>query len=253
MTFVRFLLSLGLLSQPAPRPRFGGTFIAAVVADEGIVLGADSRSTFIDTNGRPLGYVDGIQKIYVGPSTGVAVSGLTSIDGELFNTFVDKNLFLLQRSPDEVLFGFSVWLPYNNSVGVLLLSGGFNQGKPLICARSVFQPQTCRSDGMISNKPSPSLQAWIGSLHTAPKVEAAAAALKRAIHESAASDSTVGGPISLVELRSDGPVWLENPPGPTRWNSICDIVRDQRAAKVRIVASTSQSDLDRFLSSVCPK
>jgi hypothetical protein len=250
---ISYLLAFRLLlSPPVNPPRFGGTFIGAIVAEDGIVLGADSRSTFIDSAGRPMGYVDGIQKIYVGPTTGVAVSGLTSLDGELFNSFVDRNLFLLQRPADEVLFGFAVWLPYKNSVGVMLLSGGFSNGKPMVCARSVFQPQSCQNEGSITNKPAPSLEAWVSRLKAPPKAAAAAEALKKAIEESAASDITVGGPISLVQVRHDGlPIWLENPPGTTTWHTICDIVRDHRASRIKIVPTGSSSDLDHYLASTC--
>lgn len=200
-----------------------------------------------------MGYIDGLPKIYVGPSTGVAVSGLTSVDGELFSTFVDRNQFLLQRAVEEVLFGFSVWLPYENSVGVMLLSGGFINGKPTICSRSVFQSQACQDTGMISNKPSASLRAWVSALRATPKASEAAAALKQAIEESAHSDATVGGPISIVQLRlGQPPIWLENPPAPSRWKTVCDLVRDHRAAKVRIVPSSSQAELDRYLTGVCP-
>jgi hypothetical protein len=250
---ISWLIALSLWFAPFIKsPRFGGTFIGAVVAEDGIVLGADSRSTFIDADNHPMGYVDGMQKIYVGSSSAVAISGLTSVDGELFNSFVDRNLFLLQRPADEVLFGFAVWLPYKNSVGVMLLSAGFNHGRPAICARSVFQPQACQEQGSITNKPSPSLQTWVSSLKAPPKAAAAALALKRAIQESAASDVSVGGPISLVELRSGGlPVWLESPPARPDWKTVCDVVRDHRVNKIRIVPSASSSDLDRYLVSIC--
>jgi hypothetical protein len=236
-----------------PTPRFGGTFIGAIVAQDGVVLGSDSRSTFISKDNHPIGYIDGMQKIYVGPSTGMAVSGLTSVEGELFSTFVDRNQFLLQRTPDEVLFGFSAWLPFDNAVGVMLLSGGFSNGKPIICSRSVVQPQSCRASGSMTNKPSPSLQAWVTGLHAAPKAADAAAALRTAIQESAASDASVGGPVSIVEIRMGQPaLWLENPPSPSRWKTICDLVHDHRSGKVRIVPSTSPDELDRFVVSVCP-
>jgi hypothetical protein len=234
--------------------RVGGTFIGAVVAEDGIVIGSDSRSTFLDERGRPMGYVDGMQKVYVSNSTAVAVSGLTSIEGELFNSFVDRNSFLLSRTASEVLPGFSVWLPFQNSTGVLLLSAGFDKAHPQICARSVVRPQACQDSGSITNKPSQSLQTWVASLRAAPKASVAASALRQAIQESAANDLTVGGAISVVELRPGAvPMWLENPPRDTGWKTICDVVRDYRANRTRIVPIAPQQELDRFLTSACPK
>jgi hypothetical protein len=234
--------------------RFGGTFIGAVVAEEGIVLGSDSRSTFLDERGRPMGYVDGMQKLYVSNTTGVAVSGLTSVQGELFNTFVDRNSFLLSRPATEVLPGFSSWLPFENSTGVLLLSAGFDKVHPQICARSVVRPQECQDTGSITNKPSPSLQSWVSGLRAAPKAALAAGALKQAILESESGDLTVGGAISLVELRPGlPPMWLENPPRDNGWRTVCDVVRDYRASRTRIVPIAPQVELDRYLTSACPK
>jgi hypothetical protein len=238
----------------AENRRFGGTFIGAVIADDGIVVGSDSRSTFIDENGRSMGYVDGMQKVYVSNTTAVAVSGLTSIEGELFNSFVDRNSFLLSRPADEVLSGFTAWLPFKNSTGVLLLSAGFNQGRPMICARSVFRPQACQDTGSITNRPSASLESWVSGLHAPPKATAAASALRQAIEESASHDLTVGGEVRLVELRpATGPLWLENPPRDTSWKTICDLVKDYRAGRTRIVAVAPQSELEQYLSSACSR
>jgi len=252
-----FLLLVAALRHPStqlPGPRVGGTFIGAIIAEDGIVVGSDSRSTFLDTNRRHMGYVDGMQKIYVSKGAAVAISGLTSVEGELFPTFVARNSFLLDRSADEVLFGFSSWLPFENSTGVLLLSAGFIKGKATVCVRSVVQPQACRTNGVMANKPSPFLQTWISQQKAPPKGAAAAAALKSAILESAATDATVGGPITLVQLRLDSaPVWIENPPRDAGWKTICDLVRAYRAGLVRISPTTSKPDLDRFLGSTCTK
>src|SRR5262245_49133733 len=156
------LLSLTLSATPQER-RVGGTFIGAIVAADGIVVGSDSRSTFIEEDGHPVGYVDGTQKIFAASGTAVAVSGLTSVDGEMFNAFVDRNSFLLARPADEILFGFSVWLPFKNSTGVMLLSAGFRDGKPVICGRTASLPQACQATGLITNKRSLLLEAWINA------------------------------------------------------------------------------------------
>jgi len=244
------LLCLTLSATPQER-RVGGTFIGAIVAADGIVVGSDSRSTFIEADGRPVGYIDGTQKIFAGSGTAVAVSGLTSVDGEMFGSFVDRNSFLLDRPADEILFGFAVWLPFKNSTGVMLLSAGFREGRPLICGRTVSQPQACQDTGLITNKRSPSLEAWINAQKVAPKAAAAAAALKQAIQESAAKDATVGGGISLAQLRPGAPmIWLENSFS-GNWKTTCELVRDYRNGRARIVPTTSHQDLTRYLNAAC--
>jgi hypothetical protein len=244
------LLCLTLSATP-PERRMGGTFIGAIVAADGIVIGSDTRSTFIEEDGRHVGYIDGTQKIFAGSGTAVAVSGLTSVDGEMFGTFVERNSFLLDRTPDEVLFGFAVWLPFKNSTGVMLLSGGFRDGKPLICGRTVSHPQACQDTGLITNKRSPSLEAWINAQKVAPTAAAAAAALKQAIQESAAQDVTVGGGVSLGQLRPAARwIWLENSSS-GNWKTVCEVVRDYRNGRARIVPTTSPQDLNRYLNASC--
>src|SRR5262245_45974072 len=130
------LLMLLSLRADAQTPKFGGTFIGAFIAEDGIVVASDSRSTFLNTLGKPVGYVDGMPKVFVQSGAAFAVSGLTSVNGELFSSFVHRNDFLLARPVDELLFGVSLWLPFKNSTNVLLISAGFLNGRPTICAKS---------------------------------------------------------------------------------------------------------------------
>jgi len=233
--------------------RFGGTFIGAIVCADGIVVGADSRSTFIDSTGKHIGYVDGISKIFADQGTAFAVSGLTSVADELFPAFVRRNDFLLARPSNEILFGVSLWLPLNNATQVLLLSAGYVDGQPTICARDPVNPQVCRNNGMITNKQSASLSRWQSSLKSPPSFQEAAKALKQGILETAAEDETVGGPVSILHVRRNAvPEWLENGNQDLNWIRVCDIVQDYRANKVPIGFIHSKDELDRFLSATCP-
>jgi hypothetical protein len=255
LMFAAVLVTLVYLLAPSlPSYRMGGTFIGAVVAQDGIVVAADSRTTFLDATGKSFGYLDGTQKIYAAESTAVAVSGLTSVQGELFNSFVERNSFLLARPVDEALYGFSVWLPFQNSTNVLLISAGFNHAVPTICARSVVSPQECQTSGFVTNRPAPSLKSWLSALRSAPKVADAAGALKQAIAEAAAMDRSIGGPISIVQLPPAAPAkWLENPPHPVSWKSVCDLIRDYRVGRVRLEATVAREEFDRHIETTCPR
>jgi hypothetical protein len=237
----------------AQEARFGGTFIGAIVCADGIIIGADSRSTFIDSTGKHIGYVDGISKVFANQGTAFAVSGLTSVGDELFPTFVRRNDFLLTRPSNEILFGVSLWLPVDNASQVLLISAGFVDDKPTICTKDPTNPQVCRNTGIITNKQSPSLAHWQSTLKSMPSYQEAARALKQAILESAAADPTVGGPIALLHVRNNAaPEWIENGSQDSGWTRICDIVTDYRHNKTAIGFSNSKEELDRFLSSICP-
>src|SRR5262245_48305801 len=88
----------------AEEPWFGGTFIGAVICKDGIIIGADSRSTFMNANGSPIGYVDGMSKVFAQQETAFAVSGHTSVGDELFGSFVRRNEYMLARPVNEMLF-----------------------------------------------------------------------------------------------------------------------------------------------------
>jgi hypothetical protein len=234
--------------------RFGGTFIGAAITDDGIVVASDSRSTFLDENDRRIAYVDGMPKIFVNQGAAVAVSGLTSIDKELFSSFMRRNDFLLTRTPNEILFGVLVWLPFHNSENVVLLSAGFVQGQPTLCGKPPAVPQSCTKSGYFTSKPSPSLRQWFNGLTRLPSPASAAAALRRAIQESAAADVTVGGPISVLHLRNNAaPAWLENRPDDRGWTTICDLVGAHRQGRVQLSPLTSKGEFDSFLNGACPR
>ncbi len=250
---VLILLLTVIQALTAQEARFGGTFIGAIVCGDGIVIGADSRSTFLDSTGKQIGYVDGISKVFADQGTAFAVSGLTSVGGELFPAFVRRNDFLLARPSNEILFGVSLWLPLDNATHVLLLSAGFVDGQPTICARDPVNAQVCRNNGMITNKQSPSLNQWQSTLKSPPSVQEAAIVLKQAILESAADDPTVGGPVSILHVRKNAaPEWIERGSQDTSWTRVCDIVKDYRANKVALGFTHSRDELDRFLAATCP-
>jgi hypothetical protein len=234
--------------------RYGGTFQGAVICEDGIVVASDSRTTFMDASGQAFGYVDGMRKIFVERGAAVAVSGLTSLEGELFSSFVRRNDYLLGRPVNEILFGFLLWLPFQNTEAVGLISAGFIDGKPMICSKSPIVPQKCLDSGLISSKGSSLLRDWLLKLGHPPKASEAATALKSAIEEAARTDRTVGGPISVLRLTENGaPQWLENPLTDSGLTHICDLVRQHRTGVRRIMATGSQQELERHLDAACPR
>ena len=235
--------------------KFGGTFIGVIVAEDGIVVASDSRSTFIDGDGQPVGYVDRMTKIYVSDGAAVAVAGLTSVEDELFSSFMLRNEDLLQKPVHEILFDVALKLPFQNTTSVLMLSAGFVNGEPRICAKAPNQEQSCRRSGYFTNKNSPGLLRWFEGRGGRPvPAGEAAMALDRAIREGADLDSTIGGPITLLRVSKSGASqWLQNPPDDNGWRRVCDVVSSYRRGKTTIFFTDSKARLDRYLDGVCPK
>jgi hypothetical protein len=243
-----------LLRAHVPKMWFGGTFIGAVVVDDGIVIASDSRSTFIDDTGKQFGYIDGTAKVFIQHGSALAISGLSSVSGELFDSFIARNDYLLERPIGEILPGVTLGLPFKNSSSVLLISAGFSNGKSMICAKSPTDLQLCRVGGYIANRESRSLSTWFNATNgLTPTPVEAAAALHEAILQSSDLDPTVGGPISILHLRKSGDAeWFANPPDEHGWKTVCDIVSDYRKGKARILFTNSKGELDRNLNATCP-
>ncbi|HYR41609.1 MAG TPA: hypothetical protein VER98_01185, partial [Terriglobia bacterium] len=234
--------------------QYGGTFIGAVICQDGIVMASDSRITFVDGTGLAFGYVDGFPKIYVDRGAAVAVTGLTSVEGETFSSFVNRNRFLLDRPVNEILFGFGLWLPFTNSNSIGMISAGFLDGKPMLCSKAPITPQSCSNSGFISNKNSILLRDRLTGLGRAATTAEAADALKAAIEEYSRTDPAVGGPISILKLTNEQrPEWLANPSVNSSLKQICDLVREHRTGSRRIMPLGTPEALDQHLSAACPK
>jgi hypothetical protein len=246
-------LLLSIVLSPAGY-RYGGTFIGAVICSDGIVIASDSRTTFIDSDGKGFGYVDGMPKIYVGSGAVIAVSGHTSLRGELFSSFVQRNQYLLDRPVNEALFGLLVWLPFQNSNNVGMLSAGFVNGRPLLCAKSPIVAQTCTSAGFFGNKNSTFLADTLNKLGRLPTTAEGTAALRTVIEQYAQTDPTVGGPISILKITKDGPPrWIQNEPSDRGLTHVCQVVSEHRKRRLRIVPVGTLQELDRHLNAACPK
>jgi len=231
--------------------QYGGTFIGAVICSDGIVIAADSRTTFMDGRGNRFAFLDGTPKIFADRGSAVAISGMTSLEGELFSSFVNRNRFLLDRSVNEILFGFLLYVPFNNTNGMVMISAGFVDGKPMICAKTPIDPQNCAGTGFFSNKVSQVLRSNLAKLNRAPTTAEGTAILKAAIEESGRTDASVGGPISILKLTSDAPPqWSGEVISDGGVTQICDLVRRRRAD---IVSFGSKEDLDLHLSAACSK
>lgn len=231
--------------------QYGGTFIGAIICSDGIVVAADSRTTFMTGQGEPFAFLDGTPKIYVDRGAAVAISGMTSLDGELFSSFVNRNPFLLSRPVNEILFGFLLYVPFTNSNSMAMLAAGFLDGKPMICAKSPIADQTCSDSGYITSKPSPLLRETLAKLNRKATMDEGVAALKAAIEASGRTDLTVGGPVSIVKLTMNGPAqWVGAVLSDSGMTQICDLVRKRRSD---IMPFGTRQDLDEHLSAACPK
>jgi len=244
-----------IATSRSDKGKFGGTFIGVMVAEDGIVIGSDSRSTFVDDSNQPVGYVDRMPKIYVKHGAALAVAGLTSVEDELLSSFLRRNGLLLESPVNEILHDVALKLPYRNTTSVLMLSAGFANGEPVICAKVPVEPQSCRKNGYFTNKNSPGLRRWFEARGgRTPTAAEAAVVLERVIREAADLDSSIGGPITLLEVSKAGePLWLQNPPNDHGWTRVCDIVDAYRNGTTLIFFTNTKEGLDRYLSAVCPR
>jgi hypothetical protein len=229
---------------------YGGTFVGAVICSDGIVMAADSRTTFMGGDGKPFAYLDRMPKIFFARGAAVGISGLSSLEGELFSSFLKRNDYLLLRPVNEINFDFLLRMPFLNTGETTLISAGYIDGKPMICAKAPILPQECLSAGMISSKNSAALQQRLRALGRLPTTAEAAAALTAAIEEHAKTDLGVGGPVNIVKLTAAAPPQRSGaPPIDDGLTQACDLVQSLRAA---IMPIGSPEELDRRLKAACP-
>jgi hypothetical protein len=133
-------------------------------------MAADSRTTFMGGDGKPFGYLDRMPKISSRGARLLGFRAFSSLEGELFSSFLKRNDYLLARPVNEILFDFLLRMPWVNTGETIMIAAGF-----------------------IANKTSALLQQKLLGLGRLPTSAEAAAALTAAIEEHAKTDLSVGG------------------------------------------------------------
>src|SRR5207249_7186150 len=106
----------------------------------------------------------------------------------------------------------------------------------------------------MSNKVSTLLHNTFIKLGRPPTTQEDASSLKIAIEEYSRSDQAIGGPISILKLTNNSaPEWLANSFLNSSSSQICDVVREYRAGRQRIMPLGTAADLDRHLDAACSK
>lgn len=242
-----------MVSAVAPKPdtfSLAGSFIAAAVTRDGVVLGTDTRATFTNDKGEAFGYVDGLPKLFVINRNALATAGAATIGNDFLAAYIRRNQLQLLQPVDTMLRRFFDALPAPTQSRVIIIAAGNIQDRPTICMRSPTHEQ-CLESGVVANKASPILQEALPRFRSMSAADGAAV-LKRAI-EAHRSDPSVGGPISLLHISATGsPSWIEGRPTDAPWPQICDMVRDYRAGRALVGLLSSRELLEKHFNYTCP-
>lgn len=244
------LLTVSATTAPRQPLTLSGSFIAAAVTREGVVLGTDTRATFTNDKGDPFGYVDGLPKLFVINRNALATAGAATIGEDFLASFIRRNQLQLLQPVDVMLSRFFHLLPVTTQSRVMIIAAGNINDKPTICMKSPAHEQ-CQESGIVANKASPILQEAVPRFRSMSAAEGASL-LKRAI-EAHRQDPSIGGPISLLHISPTGsPTWLEGRPTDAPWPQVCDMVRDYRSGRAQVGLLQSRELLERHFNANCP-
>jgi hypothetical protein len=227
------------------RIKLSGSYYIGAICKDGIIVGADSRGTFLDGNNNVMAYFDTVQKVFALKRCIVSVAGLIAVGDRFVSDYLTEFEKTLPDSitPSEILskleFFFRTKYPDNISeFGQLhIVSYGFSKSDPVICAMDLRQcvlgsgVATGDSLTLFSSK----YDAEFCRKHTCIEI---APLIEREIKKYAINQRIpfkVGGPIMIVQVRLNGKIsWMRNKPKRPNWRTINDFISEYQKGRIEI-------------------
>jgi 20S proteasome alpha/beta subunit len=243
------VLSVFVFASPS-----GGSFVAAVICADGIVVASDSRGTINISRNEdktPVAYFDGIQKIFPVGSNVLASYGRGTFSGLFFSNMVEDfaRTEYAKEPVDRLLGAFLIFSSKQYTHAVLdqlwhevMIAGGYINDQPRICvfdaARSdkglsLFE---CVKSGIAETSVT-SLEKYDENTFLSMSSGDAAGLIENAIGEHVKKTSRqneVGGPISILRITKDAITWIRNEPPMQRWQVTEDFLRDVRSERIKL-------------------
>lgn len=224
----------------------GGSFAIAVVCDDEILIGADSRGTIRDSTGRELAYWDGVQKVFPIGKAALAYTGLETIQNIYFGAII--NAFTQTVSDDIPLENIiPKFLDYTDATfpnevrklirAQLLITAGFSEGKAFACYYNINQTDgttmAC-SLGLVSSDRTiiDDRKEELRSMNAQDVGKLIREAILRYAKDKNTRD--IGGPILIRAISEQGTRWLDDAPTPTRWTYIHEFAASYWADEVKL-------------------
>lgn len=216
----------------------GGSFHAAAICKDGIVVGADSRGVFF--KGSPdsvIAYFDTVQKVFIIKNTILSVIGLIAINGRSISSYLNEFESTLKEdiSPTELLkqfynFFMDKYPSLKNGYAQLdFICVGYQHDSAIMCALHNGTGK-CAVDSGIANENILINYTGIKNIttyclnnscrHVGTLIDGAIR--KFAIDHKHTNE--IGGPIMIIKIsKGKEPKWLANKPRKPNWNNERDL------------------------------
>ena len=214
--------SQGIITQELTA---GETFIMAAICRNAIVVGADSRYSFIDRNSRVIAYFEGVQKIYQHQAFLMAISGQSTFDSLRLSGLL-KNFSLSHTEKMEFAEFFSEFTKYAKTVLNIKEYTELLENQFLVCGYINTKPiiqyydgkgkkSKFISSGYITNYDEDNNASWLDEfIKNADQIESIQLVnkvIKRVIDDKNQDTvSSIGGNTSIAYIDSIGVNWVHN-------------------------------------------
>ena len=243
------VLSVFVFASPS-----GGSFVAAVICADGIVVASDSRGTINISRNEdktPVAYFDGIQKIFPVGSNALASYGRGTFSGLFFSSMVEDfaRTEYAKEPVDRLLGAFLVFSSKQYTHEVLdqlwhevMIAGGYINEEPRICIFDAARSDMglplldCIRNG-IAETGATLLESYDEKALRSMSSGEATEVIENAIVDYArrtGRQNEVGGPISILRITKDAITWIRNEPPVQRWQVTEDFLRDVRSERIKL-------------------
>src|ERR1035437_6538149 len=234
-------------SQDYKKISMGGSYMLAAICKDGIVIGADSRGTFLYPNtDSVLAYWDTIPKVFVVKNCILSVAGLVALGDKFLSYYINEFSATLNGniSPPDCIKKFKEYL--NNKfpqlkkevIRLRLFAGGYYKGVPII---SNELEQTAKNFGVgtpddltnFGNKKK--YNNFFCATHSSNEVATLMAKEIKEYPIKQHQTYKIGGPIVVAKVYSNNKItWHQNRPSAKRWIDTFELIRAYCTGKITI-------------------
>lgn len=213
LTNIYYVAAQNIMTQ-----KLKGTFIYAVICEEGIVLTADSRANFSD-EGKRIFYIDNLQKLFVSGEFIIAYAGTKHSFRKFVESHISKMDDKVVFSPKDWMFQFALILQNEYSTqeyNLIMKNMGFiiggldEKGLPSLCGTK-DKELTYINEGIITNHNLERDDLFFSKLNFQESITVIKKDIQTYVKANN-SELDIGGPLTTITMDNNGIIkYFENP------------------------------------------
>jgi len=236
-----------------------GSFAIIAIANDGIIIAADSRGSFFDTRTqdpythkyKTLAYFDEMQKFFIIHDNVLVVTGTSLVGNFFINKIVDDFIKALpkQVTVDKLANEFMSYCRlnlspemYNQVKSNAVIAAGYLNGVPTISSFDPNGNKIISRNGFRESYQSDFRNTYSNKV----KANILGKLAEKTIYKYALDNKMnyeIGGLIQIVQIKPDNSIiWLQNNFGNFKWRTIKDFLKDYFAKTIEIYFPTKEGE-----------